>query len=93
MLEYLNEIEAQLLIWLPTIGSVILSVVVPFITKLISNKIFNKQDKELKAIRAEMVELKEYAKAVAQENVALKKTINKTLTEVVDHVHREDAEA
>lgn len=92
MLEYLNEIEAQLLIWLPTVGSVILSVVVPFISKWISNKFFNKQAKEISELKQDVKEMKTQLTAVTTENISLKKKLNETLTKV-DHVYREDAEA
>lgn len=91
MLEYLNEIEAQLLIWLPTIMSFLLSTVIPFVMKALNAKHTKNIDNQMTELRKEVAELKTNLGAVLNENAALKKTLNKTLTKM-DHVYRTEEE-
>lgn len=91
MLEYLNEIEAQILIWLPTIMSFLLSTVIPFVMKALNNKHTKNIDNQMTELRKEVAELKTNLGAVLNENVALKRTLNKTLTKL-DHIYRPEEE-
>lgn len=92
MLEYLNEIEAQIILWLPTVMSFILSTVIPFVVKVLNTKHTNKMSQQIDALNRKVDDLHANNVALASENAALKKTINKTLTKLVDNVYREDEE-
>lgn len=99
MLEYLNEIEAQLILWLPTITSVlsILGASIGLIAKFKKSSKDNtvntkKLEKKIDELEIKVDTLNVNLKAVTTENIALKRRINKTLTKI-DHVYRtEDAE-
>ena len=98
MLEYLNEIEAQLLLWLPTITSVLS--VIGAVGGLIFK--FKKSDKahegNTKALEKKIEQLETKVDnmdtkltAVVTENIALKKKLNNTLTKI-EHVYHEAEE-
>lgn len=92
MLEYLNEIEAQILLWLPTVMSFLLSTVIPFVVKVLNTKHTKTIEQKINALNQKVDDLHANNVALASENAALKKTINKTLTKLVDNVYREDEE-
>lgn len=91
MLEYLNEIEAQFIMWLPTITAV-LSFVAGAVGLVFK---FKKNDKvhnaDIKRLETKIDNLNDNLKAVTQENVFLKRKINQTLSKL-DHIHREEGE-
>lgn len=98
MLEYLNEIEAQLLLWLPTITSIvsIIAAAVGMFVKIRQSVKLNRlnndsTNKKIEELETKIDNFDSKMTAVIQENIHLKQKLNKTLTKL-DHVYREENE-
>lgn len=98
MLEYLTEIEAQLLLWLPTITSIvsIISAAIGMVVNIKRSSKLNETHSQsvkhrIKELEDKIDKLDSKLTPVIQENVVLKRKLNKTLTKL-DHVYRDENE-